>query len=171
MKLVFGYVSSFMIKLVSNFDKSTESGSGSCPGYVGLTVGAGVGRYMGIFGLVSDGLISARVVTSDGKVVEVSARQNSDLFWAIRGAGANFGVITSATYKLHKNKDYNNGQLLSVDVIFPASKSKEYFKYLEQVSGKLPAKVAGINLINYSGNVNETVSGPICGNTFSQALF
>jgi len=116
---------------------------------------------MGIFGLVTDSLISARLVTSGGKVVDVSAKQNPDLFWAIRGAGANFGVITSATYKLHRMKDYNNGQLLSVDVVFPASKSREYFNYVQSFSERLPANVAGITLINYSGNVNDTVRSHI----------
>jgi FAD/FMN-containing dehydrogenase len=52
---------------------------------------------MGYFGLVLDGLVSARMVTADGRVVEVSETNNSDLFWGIRGAGANFGIITSAT--------------------------------------------------------------------------
>ncbi|KAI2618201.1 hypothetical protein GGR54DRAFT_189856 [Hypoxylon sp. NC1633] len=132
-----------------------QSGSGSCPGYVGLTVGAGVGRYMGYFGLVMDGLISARVVTADAEVLEVSDTQNQDLFWAIRGAGANFGIITSATYKLHKMADNYNGQILNADIYFAPNETDQYFKYLESIGRDLPGNVAGIHLTSYNDSVGS----------------
>lgn len=121
---------------------------------------------MGYFGLVLDGLVSARVVTAQGKVVEVSETKNSDLFWGIRGAGANFGIITSATYKLHKMADHNNGRVLNADFIFPANNTEKYFKYLESWSGKIPANVAAISLINYNDLAGEVIRAfsqePLC---------
>ena len=54
---------------------------------------------MGTFGLILDALVSARVVTATGEVIEVSDTHNEDLFWTIRGAGANFGIITEATFQ------------------------------------------------------------------------
>jgi FAD/FMN-containing dehydrogenase len=112
---------------------------------------------MGYFGLVLDGLISARMVTADGKVIEVSEAKNSDLFWGIRGAGANFGIITSATYKLHRMADHNNGHVLNADFIFPANNTEKYFKYLESLSGKMPANVAAISLVNYNSSTENVM--------------
>ncbi|KAK4981117.1 hypothetical protein LTR28_005260 [Elasticomyces elasticus] len=64
-----------------------QSGSCSCVGYVGVTLGAGVGRLQGEFGLLIDALKSVRMVTAEGKLITVSATENSELFWGIRGAG------------------------------------------------------------------------------------
>lgn len=59
-----------------------------------MTLGAGIGRYQGVFGLLIDSLVSVRLVTADGRLITVSATSNPDLFWAIRGAGSNFGIST-----------------------------------------------------------------------------
>ncbi|KAL8655906.1 MAG: hypothetical protein Q9210_000607 [Variospora velana] len=122
-----------------------QTASISCPGYVGVTVGSGVGRFTGLFGLVADALISARLVTAEGRIIHVSRRQNADLFWGLRGAGANLGVVVSATYQAHKL--VNQGQILNADLIFPANQSKEYFDVLQSFIGKMPAKLAVVSLI------------------------
>ncbi|KAG7001440.1 FAD-linked oxidoreductase OXR1 [Physcia stellaris] len=124
-----------------------QSGSISCPGYLGVTVGSGVGRLNGLFGLVADALVSARIVVADGRVVTASRTQNSDLFWGLRGAGANLGIVTSATYKAHKL--VNQGQILNADFILPANQSKQYFDFLGSLSGKMPANLAVITLVVY----------------------
>lgn len=67
---------------------------------IGATIGAGVGPYQGLHGLVIDALLSVRLVTASGKIVMASEQEHEGLFWAVRGAGANFGIITSATYKV-----------------------------------------------------------------------
>lgn len=138
-------------------DTETESGSGSCPGFVGLTVGSGVGRYTGLFGLVSDALLSARVVTADGRLLTVSEKENSDLFWGLRGAGANLGVVTSATYKAHKL--VNQGQVMNVDFIFPANMTKQYFDVLASFGGKMPANLAVVTVIYYDQAAQAVSSG------------
>ncbi|KAI1412626.1 FAD-binding domain-containing protein [Hypoxylon sp. FL1857] len=129
---------------------------GSCPGVgvIGVTIGAGVGLFQGLFGLIIDSLISVRLITADGNLVEASEKTNSDLFWAIRGAGANYGIITSATYKLHK--PVNNAQVFTADAIYPASAKSAYFDVLQSFEDKMPAELAMATLIVWDPNSSAT---------------
>jgi FAD/FMN-containing dehydrogenase len=70
-------------------------------GIAGLTLGGGFGYLTRRFGWTSDNVLSMELVTGDGRVVRASEKENSDLFWGLRGGGGNFGVVTSFEYKLH----------------------------------------------------------------------
>lgn len=79
----------------------TATGSCDCVGLLGPALGGGMGRYEGFYGLVSDNIISMNVVLADGSEVKVSPTSNNDLWWAMRGAGHNFGIVTSFDLKIY----------------------------------------------------------------------
>jgi len=80
---------------------AVTGGAISTTGIAGYTLGGGLGWLMAKHGLSADNLLAVELVTADGEVLEVDANSHSDLFWALRGGGGNFGVATSFTYRLH----------------------------------------------------------------------
>ncbi len=110
----------------------TTAGVVSHTGVGGLTLGGGFGRLNRKYGLTIDNLTGARIVTADGQVREISANNEADLFWAIRGGGGNFGVVTEFEYRLHPF-DRN---VLSGSILWPVDQAREVLEhYAESASG------------------------------------
>ena len=105
--------------LTINLDAATQKAglattSAGCPavGIAGLTLGGGEGLLMSKYGAACDNLLSAHLVTVDGQQIKVSQNSNPDLFWAIRGGGGNFGVVTALEYRLYPLTDVLAGTLV-----------------------------------------------------------
>src|SRR5579872_461027 len=123
-----------------HFGLATTSGGYPTVGIAGLTLGGGEGRLMEKYGTACDNLLSAQVVTVDGRQIEASQKSNSDLFWAIRGGGGNFGVITALEYQVHPV-----GEVLSGSLTYPAGRIPEllqaFVKFLAAAPDEMDALV------------------------------
>ncbi|MGA7315563.1 MAG: FAD-binding oxidoreductase [Silvibacterium sp.] len=126
--------------LVRDLDLGTQrfglaTTSGGCPavGIAGLTLGGGEGRLMPKYGTACDNLLSAQVVTVDGRQVEASQNSNPDLFWAIRGGGGNFGVVTALEYQLHPV-----GEVVSGALLYPPGRIPELLQAFVRFLSKAP---------------------------------
>lgn len=115
---------------------------------VGATLGGGIGRYNGLHGLIIDALESVELVTAAGDLIVVSATQNSDLFWGIRGAGFNFGIVVSATYNVFNFT--NGGQVMNADFLFPPNASETVFEYFKSFETGQPAELALILQVGFN---------------------
>lgn len=87
---------------VGEFGLATPFGDTASVGIAGLTLGGGIGYLVRKHGLAIDSLLAVELVTADGRIVNASASENADLFWAVRGGGGNFGVVTRFTFRLHE---------------------------------------------------------------------
>ena len=131
--------------LLGDFDQAAQAhglasplGINSTTGVAGLTLGGGFGWLSRKHGLTLDNLLSATVVTAAGEKLTASAKENSDLFWALRGGSGNFGVVTSFEFKLHKI----GTEVLSGLIVHPLADAKKVLQYYRDFAAKAPDELA-----------------------------
>jgi len=154
--------------LVRDLDEGTQrfglaTTSGGCPtvGIAGFTLGGGEGRLMEKYGAAVDNLLSAEVVTVDGRQIMASQENNPDLFWAIRGGGGNFGVVTALEYQLHQV-----GQVVSGALTYPGGRIPDlvqaFIKFLSAAPDEMDAFV---QLLPSERGVSFKVDVCYCGDS------
>jgi hypothetical protein len=131
----------------------TTAGVVSHTGVGGFTLGGGYGRLNRKFGLAVDNLRSANIITADGQIRNVSADENDDLFWAIRGGGGNFGVVTEFEFELYPF-DRN---VLSGSIVWPIEQARDVLEFYAEWS-------AGLSDELYTGPMLATMPD---GNSFA----
>jgi FAD/FMN-containing dehydrogenase len=109
------------------------AGNVGCVGMTGLTLGGGYGPLNGRFGLALDNLLGAEVVLADGRIVTADANHEPELFWALRGGGGNFGVVTSMRVRLHPLD-----RLIGGMIVFPWSQAATVWRGLGEVLSTAP---------------------------------
>jgi hypothetical protein len=116
------------------FGLATTGGWVPSTGIAGLTLGGGIGFLVRRFGLACDNLLAADVVTADGRLLRASKTENADLFWAVRGGGGNFGVVTSFEYRLHPVGPLILGGLL----LHPLPEAKKIVRFYHEYAQQAP---------------------------------
>ncbi len=130
---------------LANLDAATQAhglatpvGINSTTGVAGLTLGGGFGWLSRKYGMTVDNLESAEVVTAAGEVVRASATEHPDLFWALRGGGGNFGVVTRFEFRLHPV----GPDLLSGLIVYPISEAKSVLQQYREFLAKAPEELS-----------------------------
>jgi FAD/FMN-containing dehydrogenase len=120
------------------FGLATTGGIISTTGVGGLTLGGGIGYLARGLGLSCDNLISAEVVTADGRLLNANERENEDLFWALRGGGGNFGVVVSFEFRLSPVKDIYGGP-----IFFELDRAGDVLRFFREFIVDAPEQLGG----------------------------
>ena len=123
------------------FGLATPSGFIASTGVAGLTLGGGVGYLSRRFGMTVDNLLAADVVLADGSFVSASATSHPDLFWALRGGGGNFGVVTSFTFRCHEIGEH--GVVIGGPVLYDLADAPAVMRWYRELLPTLPEELSG----------------------------
>jgi FAD/FMN-containing dehydrogenase len=142
------------------FGLATTLGVVSVTGISGLTLGGGLGWLNGKHGLACDNLLSADVVTADGRLLTASDEENEDLFWGIRGGGGNFGVVTLFEYQLHPV-----GPVLGGGLRYPAAQARDFLRFYDEFASSCPDELSTAASLGQApdGSVVAGVAVCYCG--------
>jgi FAD/FMN-containing dehydrogenase len=149
---------------LGEFDRATQElglattlGVVSTTGIAGLTLGGGLGWLNGRYGLACDNLISADVVTADGRLLRASAQENEDLFWGIRGGGGNLGVVTSFEYQLHPID-----LVLAGAMSYPLSMARRVLRYYDDFVKSAPDELSTAASLGLTPDGEPSVTIAVC---------
>lgn len=128
-----GLTSGEFLRATQPFGLAIPTGVFSTVGLSGLTLGGGIGWLSSRYGLTIDNLLAVELVTADGNLLTASATEYPDLFWAVRGGGGNFGVVTALTFRLHPL-----AQVLRGAVIHPLARAHEVLRFYREYTRQCP---------------------------------
>lgn len=112
---------------------ATITGTCATVGMGGSTLGGGIGWLMGRFGMTIDNVLAFELVSAEGKILHINAEEHPDLFWALRGGGGNFGIVSSISYRLHEL-----GTVLGGMVIFPLPAAPLVLPFYQHMTSTAP---------------------------------
>jgi FAD/FMN-containing dehydrogenase len=138
------------------YQLATTGGVISSTGVCGLTLGGGLGWLMGKHSLSCDNVISADLVSADGNHLSASATQNEDLFWAIRGGGGNFGIVTALEFQLHDLRHVHGGVML-----YPRASAWDLLRQYRDVTADAPDELTAYAAL-LVGHGNPMVAIALC---------
>jgi hypothetical protein len=136
---------------------ATPLGVMSRTGIAGLTLGGGLGWLNGAHGLTCDNLLAADLVTADGRLLTVNDKENDDLFWAIRGGGGNFGVVTSFRYQLHPV-----GPVLAGGLTYPLHEASKVLPFYDQFTNAAPDELSTAASLATDPSEQPTMTIVVC---------
>jgi FAD/FMN-containing dehydrogenase len=157
-----------MVSTTHEFGLTVPVGIIGTTGVGGLTLGGGIGHLTRTFGLTIDNLVAATVVLADGSVVQCDTEREADLFWAIRGGGGNFGVVTSFSFRCHPASTVLAGPVL-YDIDDSADVLRWYRDFLPAAPDELGGFFMFMTVPPAPPFPEELHMRPVCGVAWTQA--
>jgi FAD/FMN-containing dehydrogenase len=139
------------------FGLATPLGIVANTGIAGLTLGGGIGWLNGRYGLACDSLLSAHVVTADGRLLIASATENADLFWGLRGGGGNFGIVTSFEYQLQPV-----GPVIGGMTVYPTGEAKQVLSRYAELCRDCPDELSTAAFLVTGADGKPAVAIGVC---------
>jgi FAD/FMN-containing dehydrogenase len=121
------------VQATQAYGLATTTGTVGGTGLAGLTLGGGLGWFMGKYGLTIDNLLSVDLVTADGRGLRANSSEHPDLFWGVRGGGGNFGIVTAFEFQLHPV-----GQVVAGKVVYPMERAREALRFYREYTSTAP---------------------------------
>ena len=159
-----GVLNGDLISYLWSHGKQTTSTSCECVGYIAPILGGGHGWLQGRYGLAADQLISARMSLANGSAITVCENTNPDLFWAIRGAGHNFGVVTEVKMKIY-DREPQQDQWAASGFVFTQDKMEDVFAVANEwlASPERPVEMTHYGLFAFNPDIDPVNVGITIG--------
>jgi FAD binding domain/Berberine and berberine like len=145
------------VQATQAYGLATTTGTVGGTGLAGLTLGGGLGWFMGKYGLTIDNLLSVDLVTADGRVLRASASEHPDLFWGVRGGGGNFGIVTALEFQLHPV-----GQVLAGKVVYPMEREREVLRFYREYTSSAPDDLTAYACLSTTPTGLPTIAISLC---------
>lgn len=141
------------------YELVTTMGTVSHTGVGGLTTGGGFGRLARRFGLALDNVTAVDVVAADGRLYHATAEENADLYWGVRGAGGNFGIVTGFEFALHPMQR----EVVAGSLVFPRERARDLLTFLDDYGPQAPDHLhLGFALASLPGSADAMVELDLC---------